>query len=229
MIKSALFLNFRALNLYSGLKLAYCTSTQVPHIYTRGGDKGTSATFTGERRPKDDRLFEALGATDELSSCVGMAREFCDEAGHDVGDRLEKIQCVLQDVCSVIATPRPTARESHLKKTAFNKDLVTELEHWIDEYQDQLPPLKNFILASGGKSSTQLHLARTVCRRAERRVVPLVRNSQMDNEPARYLNRLSDFLFAAARYVAHKEGRTERIYRRVNADESSASSAEKKA
>lgn len=220
-----IFATQRAIKFYNGAKLAHSFSTSAamhrPHIYTKTGDKGTSATFTGERRAKDDRLFEALGATDELSSCIGLAREFCEEAGHDVIiDKLEKIQCVLQDVGSSIATPRQSARESHLEKTIFDKDLVSQLEHWIDEYDEELPPLKNFILPSGGKSSAQLHIARGVCRRAERSVVPLVRSAQMDNEPARYLNRLSDFLFMAARYAAYKEGKSERIYYRVNSKDS---------
>lgn len=189
---------------------------KIPRIYTKTGDKGTSATYTGERRAKDDKLFEALGTTDELSSCIGLAREFCDAAVYDVIERLAQIQCVLQDIGSAIATPRSSARDAHLNKTSFNKDYVTQLEHWIDEYQQHLPPLTNFILPSGGQSSSSLHVARSVCRRAERRLVPLVRNGEMDSEPAKYLNRLSDFLFVAARYVAMREGKEETIYRRID-------------
>jgi cob(I)alamin adenosyltransferase len=191
---------------------------KVPHIYTKTGDKGTSATYTGERRAKDDKLFEALGVTDELSSFIGLAREFCDENSTELVSRLDHIQCVLQDVGSAIATPRSSARDAHLNKTAFNKDFVTNLEQWIDEYQEKLPPLKNFILPSGGKASSALHVARVICRRAERRLVPLVRNGDLDNEPAKYLNRLSDFLFMAARFVAMCEGKPEKIYRRSDTE-----------
>jgi cob(I)alamin adenosyltransferase len=199
--------------------ISYSTAPpKVPHIYTKTGDKGTSATYTGERRAKDDKLFEALGVTDELSSFIGLAREFCGEDSRDLVDRLDHIQCILQDVGSAIATPRSSARDAHLNKTAFDKDFVVQLEHWIDEYQEKLPPLKNFILPSGGKASATLHVARVVCRRAERRLVPLVRNGDLDNEPARYLNRLSDFLFMAARYVAMCEGKQEKIYHRSDTE-----------
>ncbi|XP_052797797.1 corrinoid adenosyltransferase MMAB-like [Mya arenaria] len=184
-------------------------------IYTKTGDKGTSATFTGERRRKDDLIFEALGTTDELTSAIGLAKEYCKDAGHPFLDRLDEIQCILQDVGSNIATPKSSARESHKSLTAFSDQCVPTLESWIDEYTSQLPPLKNFILPSGGKSSTSLHLARAICRRAERKVTTCIRAREMDTEPLKYLNRLSDLLFTMARLAAHREGQEEKIYRRL--------------
>ncbi|XP_060579313.1 corrinoid adenosyltransferase MMAB-like [Ruditapes philippinarum] len=184
-------------------------------IYTKTGDKGTSATFTGERRRKDDIVFEALGSTDELTSAIGLAREYCKDAGHPFIDRLEEIQCILQDVSSNIATPKSSARESHSNLTEFSVNYVPTLETWIDEYTQQLPPLENFILPSGGKSAASLHLARSICRRAERRVTTVVRAREMDTEPMKYLNRLSDLLFTMARLAAHLEGEDEKIYRRI--------------
>uniref|UniRef100_A0A8D0GVW1 Metabolism of cobalamin associated B n=1 Tax=Sphenodon punctatus TaxID=8508 RepID=A0A8D0GVW1_SPHPU len=111
-----------------------------------------SSTFTGERRAKDNQVFEALGTTDELSSAIGLAA----------------VQCMLQDVGSNIATPLSSAREAHLKRTSFTDQPILELEQWIDKYSEQLPPLTAFILPSGGKSSAALHFARALCRRAER-------------------------------------------------------------
>ncbi|XP_061117304.1 corrinoid adenosyltransferase [Conger conger] len=188
--------------------------SNAPKIYTKTGDKGFSSTFTGERRPKEDGVFEALGATDELSCAIGLAREFCMDHGHAFIEELEKIQCVLQDVGSNIATPRSSARQSHINKTMFSGQPISDLECWIDKYTEELPPLTNFILPSGGKSSAALHVARSVCRRAERSVAPIVRSGEVDAEVAQFLNRLSDYLFTIARYAAMKEGSKETIYRR---------------
>ncbi|XP_044052821.1 corrinoid adenosyltransferase [Siniperca chuatsi] len=187
---------------------------RIPKIYTKTGDKGFSSTFTGERRPKEDHIFEALGNTDELSSAIGLAREFCLDKGHAFTYQLDKIQCILQDVGSNIATPRASARESHIKRTKFTAQPIADLETWIDTFTEQLPPLTSFILPSGGKSSAALHLARTVCRRAERSVAPIVRSGEADPDVAKFLNRLSDYLFTVARYAAMKEGNEEKIYKR---------------
>ncbi|XP_001496901.2 corrinoid adenosyltransferase MMAB isoform X1 [Equus caballus] len=187
---------------------------KVPKIYTKTGDKGFSSTFTGERRPKDDQVFEAVGTTDELSSAIGFAMELIAEKGHLFAEELQKIQCSLQDIGSALATPRSSAREAHLRHTAFEAGPILELEQWIDKYSSQLPPLTEFILPSGGKSSSALHLCRAVCRRAERRVVPLVQMGETDANVAKFLNRLSDYLFTLARYVAMKEGNQEKIYKK---------------
>ncbi|XP_074527503.1 corrinoid adenosyltransferase MMAB [Halichoeres trimaculatus] len=187
---------------------------KIPKIYTKTGDKGFSSTFTGERRPKEDHIFEALGNTDELSSAIGLAREFCLDKGHTFTYQLDKIQCILQDVGSNIATPQSSARESHIKRTKFTAQPIADLEIWIDKFTEELPPLTNFILPSGGKSSAALHLARTVCRRAERSVAPIVRSGEADPDVAKFLNRLSDYLFTVARYAALKEGSEEKIYKR---------------
>uniref|UniRef100_F6YU02 Corrinoid adenosyltransferase MMAB n=1 Tax=Ornithorhynchus anatinus TaxID=9258 RepID=F6YU02_ORNAN len=188
--------------------------SRTPKIYTKTGDKGFSSTFTGERRPKNDHVFEAVGTTDELSSAIGFAAELIRENGHAFVDELEKIQGFLQDVGSSLATPNSSAREAHLKQTRLSEKPVLTLERWIDCYSDQLPPLTAFILPSGGKSSSALHICRAVCRRAERRVVPLVQAGEADANVAKFLNRLSDYLFALARYVAMKEGNEEKMYKK---------------
>ncbi|KAH9525432.1 hypothetical protein Btru_001415 [Bulinus truncatus] len=184
-------------------------------IYTKTGDKGTSMTFTGVRKPKDDAVFNALGTTDELSSAIGLAAEYCKEAGHKLDDKLEMVQCILQDVGSNIATPFSSAKETHLKQVQFNHKVTLEIEKWIDEITAELPPLKNFILPSGGKAACSLHVARSICRRAERCITPLIRDKEIDEETLKFVNRLSDFLFVAARYCAIKEGKEEKIYYRL--------------
>ncbi|NXA37332.1 MMAB protein, partial [Eudromia elegans] len=183
-----------------------------PRSRPRALSQGFSSTFTGERRPKSDRVFEALGATDELSSAIGLASELGSEKGHAFVEQLHRVQCMLQDVGSNIATPLSSARQAHLKRTSFSEKPVLELEQWIDKYSEELPPLRAFILPSGGKSSAALHVSRAVCRRAERCVVPLVQAGEADPNVAKYLNRLSDYLFVLARYAAMKEGKEEKIY-----------------
>lgn len=189
---------------------------KLPKIYTRTGDKGTSVTIAGDRRPKNDIVFEALGATDELSSHIGLAREFVQESSLTSTDlQLEEIQCILQDAGSNIATPKSLASKNQLDMTGFNGATVEMLETWIDEMTTELPPLRNFILPSGGKSSSAIHVARSVCRRAERSIAPLATSDEIDPAVARFINRLSDYLFTAARFVAQEEGKKETVYRRV--------------
>ena len=110
-------------------------------IYTKTGDKGKSSLFTGERRRKSDEIFEALGTIDELSSHIGLAKV------HAINDaqidkQLMRIQCILQDVGSVVATPSSSARETHQDRVAFDRNHIDELEQWTDEYTKDLPPLK---------------------------------------------------------------------------------------
>eukprot|EP00088_Acartia_fossae_P025862 TRINITY_DN26633_c0_g1_i4.p1 TRINITY_DN26633_c0_g1~~TRINITY_DN26633_c0_g1_i4.p1 ORF type:complete len:249 (-),score=29.45 TRINITY_DN26633_c0_g1_i4:132-878(-) len=183
-------------------------------IYTKTGDKGTSSLFTGERRSKNDQVFEALGATDELSSNIGLAIGYAEEKNHPYVSQLQRIQCILQDIGSCVATPYSSARESHLQKVGFSGRHTEELEEWIDQYTDELPQLTNFILPGGGIISSQIHVCRAVCRRAERRISPLVAESECDPETLKYVNRLSDFLFTIARFAAKLEGRGETIYTR---------------
>ncbi|KAJ3149222.1 hypothetical protein HDU89_003938 [Geranomyces variabilis] len=190
-------------------------------IYTRTGDKGTSSLYTGERRPKDDDIFEALGTTDELSSLLGLAIAYSTDAKNGLEAKLQKVQCLLQDIGSNVATPRSNASDAKLVRTTFdvNGTLVAELETWIDTLDAELPPLKNFILPSGGKAASTLHVARSVARRAERTVVPIVAAGFADESTVKYLNRLSDFLFNAARFAAKHEGQVETIYRKFETSE----------
>ncbi|KAJ2812118.1 hypothetical protein H4S07_001619 [Coemansia furcata] len=183
-------------------------------VYTRTGDKGTSSLFTGERRAKDDAVFDALGSTDELSSILGLAIAYLQATPADsLIPRLEAIQCLLQDVGSNVATPLNTEKQaSKIRRTRFDPDgyHCTKLEEWVDELSEGLPVHRSFILPSGGLAASTLHVARTVCRRAERSLIPL--KDDIDRETLMFVNRLSDFLFVAARWVAMTQGVTEKIY-----------------
>lgn len=197
------------------------SSQRGTKIYTRTGDKGTTSLFTGERRPKNDSVFDCLGNTDELNSCIGVALQFMDVNNNPVADvwsaRLAKIQSTLLDIGSHVATPRTRAHEKQLDRVGreFDSELTSELERWIDEMELELPPLKNFILPSGGKCASMLHLSRSVCRRLERSLQPLLNSDDLDRKVGIYVNRLSDFLFVLARYMAMKEGKIETVYKKA--------------
>ncbi|GMH32827.1 hypothetical protein BSKO_00661 [Bryopsis sp. KO-2023] len=183
-------------------------------IYTKTGDEGQSSLYNGSRRPKDDKLFDALGDVDELNSAVGLAREYAAEVDESLSEQLETIQSRLLDVGSAIATPIPASSDRKLAKVKFDEQATSKLEAWIDSMDESLEPLTKFILPSGGKGSAHLHVARTICRRAERRVTTLAGEDQVEREVSIFLNRLSDYFFTAARFVAMKTGHIEKTYRK---------------
>eukprot|EP00984_Skeletonema_dohrnii_P012073 scaffold4857_cov132-Skeletonema_dohrnii-CCMP3373.AAC.3 len=210
------------------------TSKNVP--YTRNGDKGTSQLFTGERRKKDDILFEALGTVDELCSVVGVVyaelkaaekRTSNDNATAstaksmygELPEQLLEVMSRLFDVGSHVAKPEPNIKEmdkSQKGNKGFSSDHTAVLEEWIDAMTEELPELTSFILPTGSIASSNLHVARTVCRRAERRMVPLVQEEETcDPDALAYVNRLSDYLFTAARYVNFCDGSDETQYRKA--------------
>jgi cob(I)alamin adenosyltransferase len=171
-------------------------------IYTRTGDDGTTGLVTGERRPKDDLRFEAVGTVDELNAAIGLARLHADEA---MGAALSRIQNDLFDLGAELATP---AGDEPLpfEPLTVAPSQVDWLEARIDALNAELSPLRSFVLPAGSPLSSHLHLARTVARRAERVMVGLARKETVAAPALRYVNRLSDFLFVAAR---HANGRGE--------------------
>lgn len=192
-------------------------SAKKVRVYTRTGDKGMSSLFNGKRYSKADSHFEALGDIDELNAAIGLSVEFLGAADKTLSDRLREIQSRLFDLGAHVATPLSESRETHKNRTRFDEGLIEELEKWIDEMDDTLPPLRTFVLPGGGLPCTQLHFARAVCRRAERHVMPLIYNlNDVDISAGKYLNRLSDFLFVSARYAAKVCGQKEVVWQKVN-------------
>lgn len=125
------------------------TATPAPtryKVYTKTGDGGTSSLFNGLRKPKDDDFFSALGDVDELNACVGLSREHCLASGVGIEGQLVEIQCRLLDVGSAIATPKLSSSQAQLERVKFNDTITASLETWIDAMDEELPPLKNFIL-----------------------------------------------------------------------------------
>ncbi|QDT00319.1 cob(I)yrinic acid a,c-diamide adenosyltransferase [Adhaeretor mobilis] len=162
-------------------------------IYTRTGDDGTTGLFGGPRVPKNDQRIAAYGTIDELNSLIGLARSLEVSAEIDAG--LARIQHELFAVGAELATPEP---ESH--HTDFLTDhQVGRLELEIDRFDTSLPELKNFILPGGGQAGATLHVARCVCRRAERQLVTLGETAPVRAALMQYVNRLSDLLFVLAR------------------------------
>lgn len=171
-------------------------------IYTRTGDAGDTGLFGGGRVGKDDARVDAYGEVDELNAAVGLARAAGLEGELDALG--QEIQDQLFTVGSVLATPRGTKAEHVI--LPVDSRWVGQMEAAIDRFDREIPPLKNFILPGGGAPAAALHLARTVCRRAERRVVPLARSGLVDGGVVIYLNRLSDLLFTMARVSNHRAG-----------------------
>lgn len=167
-------------------------------IYTRGGDGGETALFGGGRVPKDHPRVAAYGTVDELNACLGWAVAVV--GGAEVRGRLELVQHDLFALGALLATPSASEGRSAPKGLPAPPDArVQEMETWMDEAEERLPELRAFVLPGGSRGAAALHLARTVCRRAERAVVHLDTAESVEAWMLTYLNRLSDLLFTFAR------------------------------
>lgn len=171
-------------------------------VYTKTGDEGETGLLGGSRVHKDDRRIELYGTVDELNSFVGLITSHNDDKR--VNDFLQKVQSELFNLGSNLACP--IADREKFKLVGLTTDLVFELEKKIDLMEDELEPLKNFILPGGSKASSYSHVARTVCRRAERRMITFERENPKEKVEGAiiFLNRFSDYLFVLARYFNKK-------------------------
>ena len=190
---------------------------RITRVYTRTGDDGTTALVGGARVEKDSIRIESYGTIDELNAIVGLARVYNEErldegSAHQKLDTiLRQIQEELFDLGSELATPGDVTYDGMHRVSNAEVDA---LEALIDECQQDLEPLKSFILPGGGKISAQLHQCRTVCRRAEREILKLSRQETVSASLVKYVNRLSDLFFVLARWVAKNTGEKEYLWQR---------------
>jgi cob(I)alamin adenosyltransferase len=174
----------------------------INRVYTRAGDDGTTALGGGQRVAKDSLRIDAYGTVDELNSVIGVAVV----AG--LADQLKPSFFIIQQVLFNLGSDLAILEEDKQRFAVprIEPRHVEQLEGWIDEWNDDLEPLRSFILPGGDMSAAQLHVARTVCRRAERLAIALSREEPVGDQVVPYLNRLSDLLFVAARYQAKLSG-----------------------
>ena len=173
-------------------------------IYTKTGDAGDTGLFGGGRVPKDDPRVEAYGDVDELNATLGMARAV--EPMPSIDEVLVPVQRDLFSLGALLATPDLEKMHNHLAKANIDDQRIKGLEHAIDECERELEPLRAFIIPGGSRKGAMLHVARTVCRRAERRVVRLQHDVEIPSIVVVYLNRLSDLLFMLARVANVRTG-----------------------
>jgi cob(I)alamin adenosyltransferase len=171
-------------------------------IYTRRGDDGSTGLFGGPRVRKDDLRVSAYGDVDELNSALGVAREEVPEG--DLRALIDALQSELFTLGAQLATPDAAAAPKEIPR--IGEAQVSRLEQEIDRLTNELPPMRNFILPGGSKAGAALHFCRTVCRRAERKVVELAESSPVPAQALAYVNRLSDLLFVMARAANLRAG-----------------------
>jgi len=174
-------------------------------IYTRTGDDGSSGLGTGERRSKSDQRFAAIGTVDELNAHIGMARLHEDDLGTDLSAILARVQNDIFDLGADLATPE-TENQPARQRLRVSASQIERLEREIDTLNASLAPLTSFVLPAGTPAAATLHVCRTVARRAERIIVGLAGEETVNPQALRYINRLSDLLFVAARLANSKDG-----------------------
>jgi len=171
-------------------------------IYTKTGDRGDTALYGGERVPKDDPRIDAYGSVDELNSVLGLVRT------DEVPEAVDRVVGVLQEQLFIVGADlaTPPGKQTAVKVPRIAAGHTALLEKFIDESEEALPALKNFILPGGSTASARLHFARGVCRRAERLTVHAARSHSINPEVIVFLNRLSDLLFVLARRINYENG-----------------------
>ena len=180
-------------------------------IYTKTGDTGMTSLGDGKRVQKDSKRVATYGTVDELNSCVGLARIHCSE---EITDKLRLIQNDLFDLGADFCKPysEPKEQDKNLSDIRITNEQVQRIEKEIDEMNRSLEPLKSFVLPGGTMASSQLHVCRTVCRRAERYAVSLGRLEKLNPDALKFLNRLSDWFFVSSR-LENDEGKGKALWK----------------
>ncbi|MBW6537525.1 MAG: cob(I)yrinic acid a,c-diamide adenosyltransferase [Mariniphaga sp.] len=179
-------------------------------IYTKTGDDGSTGLVGGTRVKKYDVRLEAYGTVDELNAVIGVVRSY--KLPANVAEMLVEIQNKLFNIGSRLATDEKG--EAFTQKLSITEKHISFLENAIDEMERELPKLKHFILPGGNLAAAQCHVARTVCRRAERRILEFAENEKVQTEILKYINRLSDFLFVLARKLHASSGIEEKAWKK---------------
>lgn len=180
-------------------------------LYTRTGDEGSTSLVGGERVPKNSVRLEAYGTIDELSSALGV---IASDKGcvDEVRGQIQEVQNELFNIGSYLATRVESGQEPEC--ASLHNGKIEELEGWIDSLDEQTPKIRAFVLPGGTKLSAETHVARTICRRSERRILDLSDESFVDSAVLKYVNRLSDYLFIAARYFNFIAGVEEVVWKK---------------
>jgi cob(I)alamin adenosyltransferase len=187
----------------------------INRVYTRTGDQGETALVGGQRLAKDGARIEAYGTVDELNAFVGVARSTVNELSFhkrrftSLAAILLRVQHELFNLGSILAT---LPEDVHPKQARVTDIEINQLESEMDHMNEELPPLRSFVLPGGIRVNAELHVCRTVCRRAERACVTLGRTETIPNEAVRYLNRLSDAMFVWSRWASHVAGSAETLW-----------------
>lgn len=177
------------------LLVPHIMANRLSKIYTRTGDEGTTGLGDGTRSPKESMRIEAIGTIDELNSFIGIL--LTENLEIEIREKLENIQHDLFDLGGDLSIPG---------RVSMSKTQITNMEDNLDQYNSTIPALKEFILPGGSRAASLCHIARTVCRRAERCIVRLSRTETVVPFTITYLNRLSDFLFVLCRILNHQQG-----------------------
>ena len=180
----------------------------INRVYTKRGDSGQTSLVGGQRVAKNDLRIEAYGSVDELNSFIGLARESARELP-ELDGILGRVQHELFNLGSILAT---LPEDVHPKQARITAAETAQLEREIDRMNEELPGLRSFVLPGGSRLNAELHICRTVCRRAERASVALAATAEVDEAIVKYLNRLSDALFVWSRWASHRMGVAETLW-----------------